>query len=322
MDSQNTKPNFNTALEALQSTEKSDSDSNILYGLSALQPEDTARLRSVWGALETSYRRKLMRMLVDVSETNFELDYRMFARFGLEDSDPAVREAAIELLWEDESLDLMQRLIKIAQTDESREVRAVATSALGRFILAGELGDFPEQETAKAQTTVIDILNNSEEDIDVRRRALESIANCSHEIVEGAINDAYQNDDTRMQISAVFAMGRSCDGRWGRIVLDELESQDPEMRYEAARAAGELELEEAIPHLSQLAFGHDVEIKDVAIWSLGEIGGREAQRVLNLLAQDARADNNQDLLNALEEALANAELGGNDALYLMHLDEE
>jgi HEAT repeat protein len=211
--------------------------------------------------------------------------------------------------------------MRLAQNDVSREVRAAATSALGRFILAGELGDLPESETIKAQDAVIDILNDESEDLDVRRRALESIANCGHEIVEEAIDAAYNGDERRMQISAVFAMGRTCDDRWGDIVIHELDSQDSEMRYEAARAAGELELQEAIPHLSRLAFDDDVEIKDVAIWALGEIGGREATRILNLLANDARARDDHDQLNSIEDALANAELGG-DSLYLMNYDEE
>ena len=321
-ENQKPQPDFTTALDALATGEKGGSDSTIFYGLAGLQSEDLQRLRPVWESLHASYRRRLMRALVDVSETNFELNYGAFARFGMGDSDPGVREAAIEVLWEDESLDLMLWLIETARSDDAREVRAAATSALGRFILAGELGELPESETVKAQEAVIAILNNASEDVDVRRRALESIANCTHDIVGGAIHSAYNGDDRRMQISAVFAMGRSCDDRWGDQVIHELDSEDSEMRYEAARAAGELELEEAIPHLSRLAFDEDVEIKDVSIWSLGEIGGKEAVRVLNLLQRDARVSGDQDLVKAIEEALGNAMLGGTDALYMMRHGEE
>jgi hypothetical protein len=321
-NNQRPQPDFNTALDALKTSDKSASDATILYGLSGLEAQDIERLRPVWETLPAPYRRKLMRTLVEVNETNFELDYGTFARFGLADSDPGVRQAAIEVLWEDESLELMQRLIGIAETDEAREVRAAATSALGRFILGGELGELPETETVKAQDAVIGILNNPAEDVDVRRRALESIANCGHGMVQKAIQSAYNGDDRRMQISAVFAMGRTCDDRWSDLVIHELDSDDAEMRYEAARAAGELELEEAVPHLSRLAFDRDVEIKDVAIWSLGAIGGKEAVRVLNLLARDARATGDHDLVVAIEEALGNATLGGTDALYLMRQGDD
>lgn len=320
---QNVPRDFASALEALRTGQDNTNNATIYYGLSELTPDQVDRLRPVWDALPESYRRQLMRMLVEVSETNFELDYGAFARFALTDPDEAVRESAIDVLFEDQSMELMHRLIRLAQSDESMQVRASATSALGRFILGGELGELPEAETVKAQEAVIEILTDESEEIDVRRRALESIANCGHEIVEGAIDSAYNSDDQRLQISALFAMGRTCDNRWADIVISELDSADPEMRYEAARAAGELELQEAVPHLSRLAFDDDVEIQDVAIWSLGEIGGKEALRVLNLLAKDAaRSKDNKDLLAAIEDALANAQLGGGDPLYLFEYGDE
>jgi HEAT repeat protein len=124
-----------------------------------------------------------------------------------------------------------------------------------------------------------------------------------------------------MQISAVFAMGRTYDEQWGDYVRQQLDSEDPEMRYEAARAAGELELEDAVPGLARLALDSDREIKEVAIWSLGEIGSREATRVLERLATEAKRLGDDDLLEAIEDALASASLGGG-SLYLMRFDQE
>ena len=234
---------------------------------------------------------------------------------------PEVREAAVELLWEDESLALMNRLIDMALDDEATAVRAAAASALGRFILLGELGDLPEAETVKAQDAAVSILNNLDEDVDVRRRALEAIANCGHEIVDEAIREAYDSADHRMQISAVFAMGRTYDQQWNEFVLQQLDSDDPEMRYEAARAAGELEIEEAVPALTRLALDNDREIKEVAIWSLGEIGSREATRILERLATEAKRKSDDELLEAIEDAIGTASLGGG-SLYLMRLDDD
>jgi len=156
--------------------------------------------------------------------------------------------------------------------------------------------------------------------VEVRRRALESLANSSHDLVATAIAEAYDSEDQRLQISALFAMGRSCDERWSEIVLAELDNEDAEFRYEAARAAGELEIEEAIPALSRFVFDDDVDVRDVAIWSLGEIGGKEAVRILNLLANDAKLNRDRDLAEAIEDALAIAELGGSN-LYMMRLDD-
>jgi HEAT repeat protein len=315
---QREKPDLATTLKAMQAGKGSGSlNSTIFYGLSSLSDEDIEQLRGAWGGLSTAYRRKLMRRAGEVAETNFDLDYAALGRFGLDDPDPDVREAAIDVLWEDDGLDLMERLMKMAQNDDSRSVRAAATSALGRFILAGELGDLPDTETERAQDAVIDILNDEDEEVDVRRRALEAIANCGHEIVEDAIQEAYEGYDRRMRVSSVYAMGRTCDApRWGEIVLRELSSEDPEMRFEAARAAGELELKDAIPTLAQIAREPDSEIKEMAIWSIGEIGGEDAVRLLKKFARDAEKSGDDELLEAIQEAIANAALGGDGLMML------
>lgn len=306
------QPDLDTTLAALESNAEGVANTTIFYGLSNLTENDLPRVREVWGGLPVEYRQKLLQQLVDVSETNFELDYRTVGLMALGDEDADSRATAIELLWEDETLELMDRLIEMAQWDESVQVRAGAAGALGRYILLGELGDLPEAETVRAQDIVVNLFTDTDEDVEVRRRALESIANCSHEIVVEAIEEAFDSDDPRMQASAVFAMGRTCDNRWNALVLQEISNPDPAVRYEAARASGELEIEEAVPHLARLAQGRDREIKEVAIWSLGEIGGSYALRVLGTLADAAEKEDDDDLLDAIDEAIGNASLAGRD----------
>ncbi|MBK8026049.1 MAG: HEAT repeat domain-containing protein [Chloroflexi bacterium] len=91
---------------------------------------------------------------------------------------------------------------------------------------------------------------------------------------------------------------------------------DDEIRYEAARAAGELEIEEAVPDLAKLASDPDREIQEVAIWSLGEIGGDESLRILNHLLQRAMKAKDEGLKDAIEEAIGNASLS-RGALYML-----
>ena len=278
-------------------------------------------MASVWYTLEADTRRRVILALGEAAETNFELDFSRIGVLALADGSPAVRELAIELLWEDESPELMQILLTMAEGDEENTVRASAASALGRFVLLGEMEEVPLALLKQAQSLLLGLYNNPREDLEVRRRALEAVANSSLDAVEQAISEAYNSDELRMQVSAVFAMGRSADERWGSIVLEELESDEDELRYEAARAAGELELEEAVPMLARIAYDDDVEIRDVAIWALGEIGGRESLRVLRLLAEEAEANEEESLSIAIEDAIAAASLGGDNAFYLMSLDE-
>ena len=311
-------PDLDTTLNVLRENDGS-VNTTLYYGLSGLDASDLRRLTPVWTALKPAFRRKLLRELIEASETNFELNYNTLAYFALEDEDAGVREAAVELLWEDETLGLMHRLNELALEDEAVAVRAAAASALGRFVLGGELGEMDEAETVKAQETVVSILNNLDEDIDVRRRALEAISNSSHEIVEEAIREAYDSPDRRMQISSIFAMGRSYDEQWNEFVVQQLDSEDAEMRYEAARAAGELEIESAVRGLTRLALDGDREIKEVAIWSLGEIASKEATRTLERLATEAKRLHDDELLEAIEDALGTASMGSS-SLYMMRLD--
>ena len=304
------KPDIQTTVKALKDSVDGTFNTIVFYGLSELTADEMGHVRQSWAGLPVEHRQKLLSRLIDVGEANFDLDYRAVGWHALYDEDAAVRASAIELLWEDESLELMGQLIEMAQWDESAHVRAGAASALGRFILMGELGDLPEAETMRAQDVVVNLFTNQNEEVEVRRRSLEAIANCSHEIVTEAIEEAYYSGDPDMQASAIYVMGKSCDERWADAVLHEIGSDDPQVRYEAARASGELELEEALPQLARLVQGADREIKEIAIWSLGEIGGGYALRVLGALAEEAEESGDDELLEAVEEALSSASLAG------------
>ncbi len=295
-------------IAALRSYDGDIPSSTILYGLSGVLLEELELLKPVWFSLKPVFRRRVMRTLLEASEADFMLDYRMVGMMGLGDDDPGVREAAIDVLWEDETLEVMNRLMSLALHDDSNEVRATAASALGRYILLGELETLPEQYTRNAQDVAVRLWNNRQGDVLVRRRALEAISNCGHTIVPDAIQEAYHSDDPDMRSSAIFAMGRTYDQRWAEYVLTEMQSEDPRLRYEAARAAGALELEEAVRHLGQLVLEDDREILEVSVWSLGEIGGDRAIRLLEALAEKADDEDDDILVQAVEDAMANATL--------------
>jgi HEAT repeat protein len=315
-------PALEATLDALRAAEGEVIGATIVYGLDGLTDDQVAEVWSVWQSLDVDVRRRVLLALIESAETNFELDFRSIGYMALGDESPVVRALAIDVLWEDESPHLLDRLLQMATRDESVEVRANAASALGRFALLGELTELSADDLTRVQDTLVEIHFDTQEDTEVRRRALEALANSTHEAVDDAIVEAYQSDDPRMRVSAIFAMGRTADPQWTPQVMAELESDEPELRFEAARAAGELELQDAVPILAQLAFEADVETRDTAIWSLGEIGGKEAVRVLKVLADEADERDDEDLHAAIEDALASAELGGDLNLYLLRLDDE
>ena len=89
------------------------------------------------------------------------------------------------------------------------------------------------------------------------------------------------------------------------------------MRFEAARASGELELADAVPALIGFLEEDDVELRDSAVWALGRIGGPEARRAL----QACVASTDEDLREAAEDALAEIDVyAGDDDLPAFFLE--
>ncbi|MDY7080651.1 MAG: HEAT repeat domain-containing protein [Chloroflexota bacterium] len=258
-----------------------------LYHLSNLEAEGVALVRETWPCLPVKLRRRLIMRLVELAEADFEVDFGAVFRLGLEDEDAEVRTAAIEGLWEDEDVFLIPLLVARLQ-DEALTVRAAAATSLGRFILLGELKRIRPDPQSMAYAATLATCRDAEEHVEVRRRALESLAYVSDEAVTQLIREAYAAPEERVRISAVFAMGRSANDCWARQVRQELFSPNPEMRYEAARACGELQLREAVPELAELTCDTDSEVQEAACWALGQVGGKEARDVLErcCLAED------------------------------------
>ena len=61
---------------------------------------------------------------------------------------------------------------------------------------------------------------------------------------------------------------------------ENLQSPNPPVRFEAANACGELDDEDAVPHLIPLLQDDDIQVQLAAIDALGKIGGPLAKRAL------------------------------------------
>lgn len=306
------------ALEELSQGGQSIPSPEALYGLSDLTAAQLKQLAPVWEQLDATARRVILQMMIDVSESNVELNYRRIAYANLSSEDAGVRSAAIELLWEDESEELLGHLLGMARKDDSFDVRREAIRALGRFVLAGELGDLRTQAIKPVQEYLIALYRDCEQPLELRRIALESVSNCTRSEIPSLILDAYQNDDDEMRISSIIAMGRSCDTeRWEVKILKELERierVDVDVQIEIIRAAGELEIEDAVVPIMQAMEQGERPIQEVGVWALGEIGGDEAMRALQMLAKGAEDSEDEELLILIDDAIGNASLSNNELM--------
>ncbi len=297
------KPELTDVIKALKGEAHTDSashSSTVVYGLSDLSELELERLASDWAGFPATYKHQILKQLLETSETVFELDYAAFARMNLTDKSSLVRSAAIELLWSDESLATMRQLLELARSDKSHDVRAQAFSALARFILLGEYGDIPANIAREAQELALDSAKDRHASVEVRRRALEALANSSHAEVPAVIRAAYADGNHLLKVSAIYAMGRTCDKIWRDTVLEELENSDSQILYEAVQACGALQLEESLRVIEALSAGDDQEIQLMAIWALGEIGGK---RAFEILCELEESQEDREVLDAVEEAI-------------------
>jgi hypothetical protein len=270
-----------------------------MQNLSGLMGEEEARFSEAWSKLSAEVRREIIQTLGEMSEVDFEMDFAAIFRIAIQDTDPHVRAGAIDGLWEDEDVRLVPRLTHALRHDDHPKVRVAAAQCLAHFVLLGELKKIRPRPFQNTYDALYASYQDMDEALEVRRRALESIAYVSNDNICRIIQEAYAYAEELMRISAVFAMGRSADRRWANIVLRELNSPSPEMRYEAARACGELRLQQAVHNLIELIEDVDAEVQQVALWSLGQIGGDLARKTLRRYIHD----DNEALRTAARAAL-------------------
>ncbi len=264
-----------------------------LTRLSDLTDEQREAFAAAWPRIDVRRRRQVAHQLAALAEDNVELNFDAVFLVCLEDEDAQVRRQAIQGLWEYEGCDLIAPLLRILGQDDDVQVRAEAALALGRFALL-----FEQPVGAQLRR----ILADARQPQEVRARALEAIAPCSGlPWVPQAISEAYESGSPRLKVSALHAMGRTCDPRWLPLLLRELSSEDAEVRYEAAMACGSIADGRALPHLAPLLHDQDAEVRMAAIAALGEIGGAEAKDLLLPLAQDASPAVREAVWEALGE---------------------
>jgi len=269
--------------------------------LSSLGPEDLRVVREAWSALPPDRRQQVFRLLVEMEEDNVEYDFSDIFWLGLDDADAAVRVLALNGLWGEMNVRLVRPLMRLMTQDPATLVRAAAAEVLGPFASRAAEGKLPVELSRELRAALLVVAQSEREPVEVQQRALESLAYWDDEEVVGLITQAYQAGDDALKASALFAMGRTCDERWARTLLETLTSAEPRFRYEAARACGEMELAPAVHRLIVLAReDDDLEVREAAIWALGQIGGPAARATL---AHLSRQSDDEEIREAAEEAL-------------------
>jgi len=303
-------------------------DRNLRRGdfelLSDLSRPELSEFSAAWAGAPAEVRVGLISALAQMASESFEYSFERIFKALLDDPEPLVRAAAIRGLWECEDERLAGRLLHLLKRDPAIEVRAAAAAGLGPFVYLGELEELATAIAADIERTLLAIAGDPAQPLAVRRRAIEALGFSSSAEVARAVRDAYEEGDLDLRASALVAMGRSADRRWRKIVVHELESRDSQVRLEAARACGELELREAVLPLARLIEQDaNLKVRQAAVGALGRAGGPTAKKMLDLLLDTEEGPLYEAAQDAMEELNFAAECPEiSDLLYAVDEEEE
>ncbi|HET9914261.1 MAG TPA: HEAT repeat domain-containing protein [Anaerolineales bacterium] len=298
-----TSTSFQTVLDALLS-ERKDFPRRYLQEFSDIGALELKTLLDVWPKVRPGRKLTLLEELDALAEADTLVCFDDFARSLLTDPDPEVRTRAIRLLDEYEDPKIVPSYLDMLRNDPDINVRVEAANALNLFVDLGELEKISDSVYHQIEDALL-ASAASEDDVRVRRTALESLGYSSRPEVSTLIESAFHRQDPNWQASALVAMGRSADERWDEHVTRSLVHVDDRIRKAAVVAAGELSLQLARPILlKMLGEEEEATILSAVIWSLSQIGGEDVRTYLeNIL--DQLEDDDEEQIAFLEEALDN-----------------
>jgi hypothetical protein len=292
---------FQTVLDALLDRKK-DFPRRYLREFSDIGPLELKTLLDIWPQVMRNRKQTLLEELKTLAEADTLVSFDDLGRALLPDPEPVVRTHAIRLLHESEDLKLVPTYLDMLKNDLDAGVRREVANVLNLFVDLGELEEIPENKYHQIEEALL-ASANSEDDVRVRRTALESLGYSSRPEVITLIESAFHREDPHWQASALHAMGRSADDRWTGDVLHSLVNDDDRIRLAAVQAAGELAIRPARSILlKMLSEEEEQDITSAVIWSLSQIGGEDVRTYLENVLDQTEDD---DQIEFLEDALDN-----------------
>jgi len=279
-----------------------------LNSLSDLFGEDLVQFRKAWPNFPTWRKQVLLEDLEQLFKDDTLLSFENVCRVALEDSDPQICFIALRCLQEYDVKDLTPEFIRILNEDPDEELRALAASTLGKYVYLGELDAISKRKLKNIEDNLLRIIKSDDISL-VQRHALESLGFSSNDEVPELIKSAFDSNQIPWMISALTAMGRSCDSRWEGEVRRAITHQSADVRKEAIKTSGEL-LVMIRPILLELLDDRDIEIRMAVVLALSMFGGSNIQVILeNLLNQTSNIEEIEIIKNAIENLVFNQSLG-------------
>ncbi len=208
-------------------------------------------------------------------------------------------------------------LFIIGSENESEKLRGKAAIALGPVLDHADMDGFDDPDDVPiSEDTFYNIqesLHRLYRDVtvpeNVRRQILEASVRASQDWHEDAIQTAYSRDDEDWRLTAVFSM------RWIRgfdnQILEALESNNPDIHYQAICAAGNWAVDAAWAYISRLV-RTPVTDKPLLLAAIDAVVGIRPQEAGAIL-MDLTNSGDEEIVEAAHEAMAMAEVLSSDA---------
>lgn len=196
----------------------------------------------------------------------------------------------------------------LANGHEPENLRGQAAISLGPALEQADIdgfddpGDVPitEQTFRVIQETLFKLYTDAGVPKEVRRSILEASVRAPQNWHENAVREAYSTKDEAWKLTAVFCM-QFLPG-FDAEILESLESGNPDIQYEAARAAGNWEVPAAWPHISKLLASKNTE-KPMLLAAIEAVPGVRPHEAKEILAEFVDSED-EDIVDAAYEAMA------------------
>ena len=282
-----------------------DEDTPLTYSslieLSDLAYEEVPLFAAVWRDVTTARRARVIERLVEMAEDNAQLDFTDVLKIALADEDPQVQEKAIAGVWEGEDRTIIPLLLNILHSEGPPQVRAASATALGRFAWLAQEDKILPKDAEMVQESLMRFLQDEQDSLEVRRRALEAVSHFNTPKVHEYIRWAYGSSEQKLKCSSLYAMGKTQETGWLPAIISELRSASAALRYEAVCACGELGEEDVVHHLIPLLEDDDAQVQMAAVGAVGNIGGPLAKRALQRCVRTGDEIIKEAAQDALEE---------------------
>ena len=282
--------------------------------LTDLNRDGMAAFQSAWAGLPETAHGELARRLTEAASERYDLQFTRIFLGLLDDANPVVRQFAVAGLADEQSPAIVERFVRLIESDPSTDVRSAVAAGLSAYADLAAGGESVGVDADELADVLETIAVDEDEPDQLRRAALESWAVFGSAGAEGfssavadVIAELYNSGDSASQASAIVAMGRTLDRRWLPFVERDLTSDDAEVRLAAVRSAGQLADASLVEPVAALTSDEDDEVRAAAIAALGQIGGPAAVRILRGLAADPERTDQDAVNEAVEEATLAAE---------------